>query len=204
MTKSKTTNKKSSYTKFAIALVILGAIGLLASFALTLEKIDLLKNPKTQLNCDINPIVSCGSVIESDQAEAFGFANPLIGLIGFSVVITIGMGVIAGARYKRWFWIGLNIGAGLAGLFVIWLFYQSVFDIGALCPLCMVVWAVTIPILVYVKRFNIIEGHIKYPKQLSSVVNSLIKYPLVYVLVWYAIFIAIIANQFWYYWKTLV
>ena len=31
-------------------------------------------------------------------------------------------------------------------MFVIWLFTQSVFSLGTLCPWCMVVWAVTIPL----------------------------------------------------------
>ena len=31
-----------------------------------------------------------------------------------------------------------------------WLIFQSLYRIGALCPYCMVVWAVTIPLLVVV------------------------------------------------------
>ncbi|PRC62285.1 hypothetical protein C6A85_03910, partial [Mycobacterium sp. ITM-2017-0098] len=34
--------------------------------------------------------------------------------------------------------------------FVHWLIFQSLYRIGALCPYCMVVWAVTIPLLVVV------------------------------------------------------
>src|SRR5688572_3289381 len=94
-------------------LVIGGTIGLLCAAILTLEKIHLLKNPGAALSCDISPIVACGSVINTDQASAFGFPNPFMGIAGFAVLITIGMGMFAGAKYRRWFWQGLQIGATL-------------------------------------------------------------------------------------------
>ncbi|MSR68591.1 vitamin K epoxide reductase family protein, partial [Candidatus Saccharibacteria bacterium] len=196
-------NKLSSYNKFALFLVSASSIGLAASFMLTLEKLSLLKNPATSLICDLNPVVSCGSVIMSKQAEAFGFANPLIGLIGFSVIITIGMGILAGAKYKRWFWLGLETGAILGVLFCHWLLYQSVFVIQALCPFCMVVWAVTIALLVYVTRFNLQEGNIKPPKALKWLSDLIAHYTWMVVASWYLIIALLILNHFWYYWKTL-
>lgn len=195
--------KLSSYRKFALVLVLASSIGLAASFILTLEKFSLLKNPVAVLSCDLNPIVSCGSVIQSKQAEAFGFANPLIGLIGFAVIITIGMGILAGAKYKRWFWLGLESGAVLGVLFSHWLVYQSIFVIQALCPFCIVVWAVVIALLVLVTRFNLQEGNIKPPKMLKGLSQLLVRYPWIVIGSWYLIIALLILNQFWYYWKTL-
>ncbi len=195
--------KLSSYSKFALVLVLASSIGLAASFILTLEKFSLLKNPVAVLSCDLNPIVSCGSVIQSKQAEAFGFANPLIGLIGFAVIITIGMGILAGAKYKRWFWLGLESGAVLGVLFSHWLVYQSIFVIQALCPFCIVVWAVVIALLVLVTRFNLQEGNIKPLKVLKGLSQLLVRYPWIVIVSWYLIIALLILNQFWYYWKTL-
>lgn len=195
--------KLSSYSKFALVLVLASSIGLAASFILTLEKFSLLKNPVAVLSCDLNPIVSCGSVIQSKQAEAFGFANPLIGLIGFAVIITIGMGILAGAKYKRWFWLGLESGAVLGVLFSHWLVYQSIFVIQALCPFCIVVWAVVIALLVLVTRFNLQEGNIKPLKVLKGLSQLLVRYPWIVIGSWYLIIALLILNQFWYYWKTL-
>ena len=48
----------------------------------------------------------------------------------------------------RWYWAGLAAGTLLGTVFVHWLIFQSLYRIGALCPYCMVVWAVTIPLLV--------------------------------------------------------
>jgi len=88
-------------------LTIGGFIGLASAFVLTLEKIALLKDPAHQLSCSINPVLSCGSIIMSPEASAFNFPNPFIGLAGYAVVITIGMAIFAGAKFKPWFWRGL-------------------------------------------------------------------------------------------------
>jgi len=195
--------KLDGYNKFALFLVIAAAIGLAAAFILTIEKISLLKNPVTQLSCNLNPVVACGSVIQSKQAEAFGFANPLIGLVSFGVIITIGMGMLAGAKYKRWFWLGLEAGTVFGVLFSLWLFYQSVYVIQALCPYCMLVWAVVIAIFVNVTVFNLNQKFIKLPKQFNGFVKFLSDYKAWVILVWYLIILGLIANHFWYYWKTL-
>ena len=50
----------------------------------------------------------------------------------------------------RWYWVGLAVGTLLGVVFIHWLIFQSLYRIGALCPYCMVVWAVTIPLLVVV------------------------------------------------------
>ena len=49
-------------------LLVGGAIGVMLAMALTVEKISLLENPQAILSCDINPIISCGSVINIPQA----------------------------------------------------------------------------------------------------------------------------------------
>jgi len=84
-------------------LVICGSIGLLASFVILVDKLQLLEDPGRTFLCDLNPIISCGSVMTSDQSHAFGFPNPIIGLVGFAIVITTGMAMLAGATFKRWY-----------------------------------------------------------------------------------------------------
>ncbi|GAB3939061.1 vitamin K epoxide reductase family protein [Micromonospora vulcania] len=127
-----------------------GVVGLLAAAILIVEKINLLADPGYVPSCSINPILSCGSVMTTPQAEAFGIPNPLIGIAGFAAVATIGVVLLAGARLPGWFWLGLQAGATFGVIFVHWLIYQSLYVIGALCPYCMLVWAVTIPIFLYV------------------------------------------------------
>ena len=195
--------KKKEF-RFALTLVVAGLIGLFASFILQTEKIHLLKNPDAQLSCNINPIISCGSVIQSKQAEAFGFANPIIGLVGFAVVITIGMAMLAGAKFKRWFWLGLEAGTVFGIVFVHWLFYQAVYSIEALCPYCMVVWAVMIVLFVYVTFYNLTIGNIAAPKKIDSTIKILDKYKWAIAIFWVMAIAGAILNQFWFYWKTLI
>ncbi len=185
-------------------LVVGGTIGLLAAAQLTLEKFNLLTNPGEALSCDLSPIVACGSVINTDQASAFGVPNPFLGLAGFAVLITIGMGMFAGAKFKRWFWLGLQAGAVFGIVFVHWLIYQSLYTIGALCPYCMVVWTIMIPLFVYITLYNFDQKHTKTPKKLKRVVNFTTTYRSEIVLVWYVVIIALILNRFWYYWSTLI
>lgn len=187
-----------------LLLVVGGLIGLGASLILTLEKLALLQNPDHQLSCSLNPVMSCGSIIASEQASAFGFPNPIIGLIGFTVVVTVGMGLLAGAVYKKWFWRGLQIGTLFGVVFVHWLIYQSLYSINALCLYCMVVWAVTIPIFWYTLLFNLRTGNIKTPQKCRSSVAFANKHHGEILVLWYLVIIAAILERFWYYWSTLI
>jgi uncharacterized membrane protein len=185
-------------------LLIGGIIGIICAGALTLDKIEILKHPNAALNCDLNPIVACGPVINQPQASAFGFPNPFIGLVGFAVTATIGGAMLAGATFKRWFWLGLQAGLIFAVGFVTWLQFQTIFRIHALCPFCMVVWAVTIPMFWYTTLYNFREGNIKTPTKLKGVINFMQRHHGDILIAWFVIIIAVILKQFWYYWKTVL
>jgi uncharacterized membrane protein len=129
-----------------IFLIVAGLIGFYASWELTLAKIQTLTDPSTGLGCDFSILVQCGKNLESWQGAVFGFPNPLLGLGGFVAPIAVGVGMLAGATFARWFWWLFNLGVVGALAFVCWLIYQSIFDLATLCPWCMVVWSVTIPL----------------------------------------------------------
>src|SRR5579863_5498383 len=121
-------------------LVIGGIIGLICSAILTYDHNKIAINPHYIPNCNLNPIIACGNVIKSKQAQAFDFPNPYIGLVAFPMVITAGVALLAGARnLKRWFWWALEAGTIFGLGFIHWLFYQTVYHINALCPYCMAV-----------------------------------------------------------------
>jgi Predicted membrane protein len=143
----------------ALFLVIAGAVGLYASWELTIAKFETLLHPDTNLGCDFSVLVQCGRNLESWQGSVFGFPNPLIGLAGFVAPIAVGVGVLAGARFARWFWMLFNLGVAGAFAFVCWLIYQSIFALGTLCPWCMVVWTVTIPLFWAVTLYNLKAGN---------------------------------------------
>jgi uncharacterized membrane protein len=185
-------------------LLIGGIIGVLCSGILTVEKIQLLKNPESQLGCDLNPIIACGSVINTPQASVFGFPNTIIGLVCFGVVATIGAGLLAGAKFRCWFWLGLQAGVVFGIGFVTWLQFQSIFRIGALCPFCMVVWSIMMPIFWYTTLYNLQEGHIKISAELKGLADFLRNHHGSILLIWYLVIVCLILDHFWYYWQTLI
>ncbi|MFV0460036.1 MAG: vitamin K epoxide reductase family protein [Actinomycetales bacterium] len=128
-------------------LTVFGLIGLLASATLMIEKVELLIDPTFVPSCNINPILSCGSVMVTPQASVFGFPNPVIGVATFPVVAATGLAVLAGARMRGWYWWGLLAGTLGGVVFIHWLAFQSIFVIGALCPYCMVAWVCTMATL---------------------------------------------------------
>ncbi|MFE3450428.1 vitamin K epoxide reductase family protein [Nonomuraea sp. NPDC059194] len=187
-----------------VLLLIGGAIGLLASFVLTIEKIALLKDAAYVPSCSINPVLSCGSIMRTPQAEVFGFPNPLLGIAGFAVVAGLGAALLAGARLARWFWLGLQAGVTAGAVFVHWLIVQSLYEIGALCPYCMVVWAVTIPLFWYVTLHNLRQGHLPAPAGARRAAEAVIGYHSVPLTVWFLAVIGLIGVRFWSYWSTLI
>ena len=197
-----TTDRAAPSRRYAVGLVVAGLIGLLAAATLLVEKIALLEDPDRILTCDINPIISCGSVMTTDQAEAFGFPNPLIGIVGFTVVVTIGVVLLAGANLPRWVLSGLGAGTIFGAGFVHWLMFQSIYRIGALCPYCMAVWAVTIPLFVTTVAMLIRTGSIRpQPARFGRLVTD---YQAVIVTVWFLVIIGLITRRFWSYWETLL
>lgn len=95
---------------FALLLVITGAAGLLAAWVITIDKFKLLEDPNFTPGCSLNPVVACGNIMKSEQASAFGFPNPMLGLVTYSVIIGIGLALLAGARFRSWYWLGMNAG----------------------------------------------------------------------------------------------
>jgi uncharacterized membrane protein len=128
-----------------------GAVGLVASFVLAVEKVLLLGDPGYAPSCDVGA-VSCYSVMTSPQSSVLGFPNPFLGMLGFTVVTTLGVLVASGVRLPRWVWTGLLAGCLAGGAFIGWLIWQSLVVIGALCLYCMVVWVVVTVLLVHVPR----------------------------------------------------
>ncbi|HEX6336518.1 MAG TPA: vitamin K epoxide reductase family protein [Jiangellaceae bacterium] len=185
----------------SLLLTIGGVIGFAAALDLLIERIELLKDPSYVPSCSFNPVLSCGSVMETWQAQAFGFPNPIIGVASFAAVTTIGVVLLTGGLLPRWFWLGLQAGTIFGAGFITWLAYQSLYNIEALCPYCMVVWTVMIPIFVYVTAHNVQAGHLPAP---VGVRNLLVRNKALIVLAWYLVFATAILIQFWDYWSTLI
>ncbi|MFD6969637.1 vitamin K epoxide reductase family protein [Streptomyces sp. NPDC059979] len=156
----------------ALLLVITGAAGLLAAWVITLDKFKLLEDPDFKPACSLNPIVSCGNIMTSDQASAFGFPNPMLGLVAYGIVICVGMSLLAGASFRRWYWLTLNAGTLFGVVFCAWLMYQSLYNINSLCLWCCLAWVATIFMFWYVTAHNVREGLLPAPGWLKAFLDE--------------------------------
>ncbi|MFJ5224546.1 vitamin K epoxide reductase family protein [Streptomyces sp. NPDC088400] len=157
---------------FALLLVVTGAAGLLAAWVITLDKFKLLEDPGFTPGCSLNPVVSCGNIMKSEQASVFGFPNPMLGLAAYAVVVGVGMGLLAGAGYRRWFWLGLNAGMLFGVGFCAWLQYQSLYSINSLCLWCCLAWVGTILMFWYVTSHNVRQGMLPAPGWLRGFLDE--------------------------------
>ena len=190
-----------AWRTLAWVLLVGGLLGEAAALVLSVEKYRLAIDPDYITSCDLNPVVSCGSIMDTPQASAFGIPNSLLGVAGFAIVTTVGAALLAGARTAGWFWAGLQTGVTAGFLFVHWLIGQSLYVIGALCPYCMVVWVVTATIFWYVTLASLDRWARSATTRRVATLRS---YHAVPVVAWVALVAVLIVVQFWGYWRTLI
>lgn len=144
-----------------LEMLISSAIGLVAALVLSVEALSIAKDPLADLSCNINSVLSCGKVGASWQASLLGFPNAYLGLIAEPVVITLSVAGLGGVRFPRWFmlWAQAIYAIGLA--FAYWLFIQSFFVIGALCPWCLTITVTTTLVFASMTRINLLENNFR-------------------------------------------
>lgn len=185
-------------------LIIAGAVGIIASFILTNDDFQLLRNPSFQPTCNINPVISCGSVMSSAQGSIFGFPNSIIGLPAFPVLLTIGVSMLAGATFRRWFWRAFEAGMAAGLIFAGWMFFESVYRIRALCPFCLTVDVAVITTFWYLTLYVIGEGHVRVPARLIGVADFARRHHAEVLIVWFLVLLALILQHFWYYYGRVI
>jgi uncharacterized membrane protein len=174
----------------AILLIVGGIVGLIAAFALTLDKIAFLQDPNFVPSCNISPLVGCSKNLNSPIGSAFGFPNPLLGLMMFPAPIIVGVASLAGVRFPRWFWAAFNLGMAFAIGFVAWLITQSIFnfDLRVLCPWCMAVWSVVIPMSLATTLYNLREQNLPLGDRVARIAGAAYGWTPILTLVAYVIF----------------
>jgi uncharacterized membrane protein len=179
-------------------------LGFVASFALTYDKIQVMTDPGYAPNCNINPVLSCGSVMKTEQASLLGVPNTIFGLIGFTAMITLGVVMLTGSKINRRLWLGVQAAATVGVLFMHYLFFQGVFRINAICPWCFLTWMVTIPIFWYTTLYSLELFKDKLRGKLKTIASFARHHHADILGVWYLIIFLILLTKFWYYWETLL
>jgi uncharacterized membrane protein len=147
-------------------------LSLIASFVLSIDAVRLAENPAVDLSCNINSVISCGTVGTSWQAHLFGFPNAFLGLVAEPVVITIAVASLGGVRFPRWFMFSAQIVYTIGVIFAYWLFYQAMFNIGALCPWCLLVTVSTTLVFATLTHVNIRDGNLFLPPRLQTALRD--------------------------------
>jgi uncharacterized membrane protein len=147
-------------------------LSLTASFVLSIDALRLAENPNAALSCNINSVISCGTVAASWQAHLLGFPNAFLGLVAEPVVVTIAVASLGGVRFPRWFMFAAQVVYTVGVAFAYWLFYESMFHIHALCPWCLLVTASTTLVFATLTHVNVRDGNLLLPKRLQTALHA--------------------------------
>jgi uncharacterized membrane protein len=111
-------------TKFFDWIKILAGIGILLAIFLLWEQ---FFHPSFQ-PCNINATVNCDAVISGVVSKTLGIPTPLIGLVGYIVILL--------AAFKKNAKLVLGMAAfGLA--FCLYIAYRELFQLHVICPVCI-------------------------------------------------------------------
>lgn len=90
---------------------------------------------------------SCEAASKSSYSELFGFPIAGIGLVFYVVMLIVAAGAHFSEKARAWY--GLMVAGGLGAVaYSIFLAVVSVTQLGALCPLCMGLYAVNLGLLI--------------------------------------------------------
>ena len=158
-----------------ISMLVGAILSLIAAFVLSVEAIEIAKNPNATLSCSVNVVLNCATVAKHPSAELLGFPNSFFGLMAEPVVITVAIAGLAGIAFPRRFMFWAQIGYTLGFAFAIFLFFVSMFVIGALCPWCLLVTASTTFVWFSITRYNIRENNLYLPKKAQKAAQKFIE-----------------------------
>ena len=142
-----------------LEMLISSALGLVASLVLSIDAIELAKNPMADLSCNISEKISCATVGLSWQSNLLGFPNAFLGLITEPIVITVAVASLGRVRFPRWFMVTAQAFYAIGFLFALWLFYEAYFVIGALCPWCLLITVTTTLVFASMTRVNLLDNN---------------------------------------------
>ena len=176
MSETGTIERLRDYRKTYIAMLVSSVLSLFASLVLSIDAIKLAAEPSGPLSCNINSVLSCGTVAKSWQSQLLGFPNAFLGLMTEPVVITIAIAGLGLVAFPRWFMRVAHVVYGLGLVFALWLLSQSFFVINALCPWCLLVTASTITVFSTMSRVVLLENSWNFsPERQEKIVAFLDK-----------------------------
>lgn len=182
---------------FGVVAVFAG-VGLLCSLILSVEKIHLLENPNQTLSCSINAFLNCATVMNTPESALLGFPNSFIGMMAYAAILAVAVAELFGTRHTKGFMLLFQLGVCVEILFAYWLFFDSVFIIQVLCPLCLFVTFSSTMIFAAVTRYNILENNLYLSERTQRMLEKAISrdYDKMFVAGWVVLMIALVLAKF--------
>jgi uncharacterized membrane protein len=155
-------------------MTIGGAVGMVAAFLQTLEKLVLIANTNAELPCNLSAVFSCSVVLNAWQSSVFGFPNSIMCLVLFTIFTVVGLVGLTGGVVSK----GMRLGTQFLTLFTLafalWFLWQSTYVIGALCIFCLFCFAGLLMVNWAWIRLNITDYPIKqeYIKKKQAFIKS--------------------------------
>ena len=179
-------------------MLVSACISLTAAFVLSIDAIELAKNPYAKLSCNINQVISCGTVGTSPQAHLFGFPNAFLGLVAEPVVITIAVASLCKVKFPRGFMFAAQVVYTLGFIFAYWMFAQAMWVIGALCPWCTLVTLSTTLVFATLTHLNIRDNNLFLPQRIQSALQAGLRMgvDLLLVVLWLAVVVGLVFAKY--------
>ncbi len=158
-----------------VTMLVSSVVSLVASFVLAIDALTLARDPNADLGCNINAVISCGTVAGAWQSSVLGFPNAFLGLVTEPVVITLAVASLGGVRFPRWFMFCAQLLYTVGLGFAYWLFHQAMFDIGALCPWCLLVTLSTTLVFFEMTHVNIRDDNLFLPARVQASLAAVVR-----------------------------
>ncbi len=158
-----------------VTMLIASVASLVASFVLSVDALKLAADPHADLGCNVNAVISCGTVAASWQSSLLGFPNAFLGMVTEPVVITLAMAGLAGVRFPRWFMLSAQVVYTVGLVLAYWLFQQAMFEIGALCPWCLLITLATTLVFFEMTYVNIRDDNLFLPRRIQSALTAFVR-----------------------------
>jgi uncharacterized membrane protein len=181
-----------------VTMLVASVASLVASFVLAVDALRLAENPDADLGCNINAVISCGTVAGAWQSQLLGFPNAFLGLVTEPVVITLAIASLGGVRFPRWFMLTAQLFYTVGLVFAYWLFHQAMFDIGALCPWCLLITLATTLVFFEMTYVNIRDDNLYLPRRVQERLTAFIRsdLDLVAVVVWVLVLVLAVVLKY--------
>ena len=126
----------------AVFWIVGGVLGAIVAFLLYLEYIGQLTGADAIISCQWGVLVTCGPNLLSPGGNLLGFSNSIAGMVLFLGPVYAGVSALASpSGLRRWYWRT-----------------YSIFVYGSLCPWCMTIWLVTIPLFWFTTGWMLRDG----------------------------------------------